>query len=151
MIATEPLPLNHSWPLWMASRFDLGRIIESAAGTDAAPPLETIDAGAWSCDLSDQQLTWSAPVKRLFGFTPEDAAPNRERVLRRYDEASRAAIERLRAYAIQHRRGFLLDAALRPVDGYRRWVRLVAIPVCQGSSVVRLAGYKADVSHLYRG
>ncbi len=51
-------------------------------------------------------------------------------------------MERLRAYAIKHRRGFTLDAEIRPDRGDRRWMRLLAAPVCEGGRVVRLHGLK---------
>jgi hypothetical protein len=52
-------------------------------------------------------------------------------------------MERLRAYAIKHRRGFTLDAQVRAAAaGEHRWIRLVAAPVCKGRRVVRLRGIK---------
>jgi len=52
-------------------------------------------------------------------------------------------MERLRAYAIKHRRGFTLDAQIRPaVGGKYRWMRLIAAPVCSGERVARLHGLK---------
>jgi hypothetical protein len=51
-------------------------------------------------------------------------------------------MERLRAYAIRHRRGFTLDAELQPAAGGRRWMRLIAAPACEGDRVVRLHGLK---------
>ena len=54
-----------------------------------------------------------------------------------------AIMERLRAYAIKHRRGFTLDAQIRPaVGGKYRWMRLIAAPVCSGERVARLHGLK---------
>lgn len=149
MIPTEPLPLHHSWPLWMADRFDLGRVIElgSAPSDPVRVPLDT-SANAWSCELAGQRLDWGTEVRRLFGY-PTSHCPQREDVVTLYEESSRAAMERLRAHAIRHRRGFTLDIAIRPVDGGRRWVRLVTMPVCEGKAVTCLKGWKADVSHLY--
>ena len=63
-------------------------------------------------------------------------------VVELYAENSGAAMERLRAYAIKHRRGFTLDAELRPAQGDPRWMRLIAVPICEGQRVVRLHGIK---------
>ncbi|PVE54543.1 hypothetical protein DC429_13835 [Arthrobacter sp. TPD3018] len=133
----------------MADRFDLGRVIEldSAPSDLIIAPVDTL-ASAWSCELAGQRLDWGASVRRLFGY-PADHCPLREEVVTLYEESSRAAMERLRAHAIRHRRGFTLDIAIRPVDGGRRWVRLVTMPVCEGKTVTCLKGWKADVSHLY--
>ncbi|MFG6281164.1 hypothetical protein [Sphingomonas sp. S6] len=133
----------------MADRFDLGRVIEldSAPSELIVAPVDTL-ASAWSCELAGQRLDWGASVRRLFGY-PADHCPLREEVVTLYEESSRAAMERLRAHAIRHRRGFTLDIAIRPVDGGRRWVRLVTMPVCEGKTVTCLKGWKADVSHLY--
>jgi PAS domain-containing protein len=153
---TEPLPLHHSWPLTdVAQRFDLGHLLDvddgGAAGVSIRPDVARPDAicGAWACDLADDRLHWSAPVYRLFGL-PEGEAPARCRTVALYAEASRAAMERLRRHAIRHRRGFTLDVAIVPHDAGRRWIRLVAAPVCVDGVAVRLHGCKADVSHLYR-
>ena len=144
MTPTEPLPLYHSWPLSEADHhFDLGRLHDS---DDAMPVAAT---GRWACDLVDDRLHWSAEVMRLFGFDPEAPAPNRGRTVSLYDEPSRAAMERLRAYAIRHCRGFTLDIRIAPVEGAMRWLRLIAAPVRDGDRVIRLHGSKTDVSHLY--
>ena len=51
-------------------------------------------------------------------------------------------MEKLRAYAIKHRRGFTLDVEIKPAQAACRWMRLVAAPVCVGDEVVRLQGLK---------
>ena len=38
--------------------------------------------------------------------------------------------------------GFTLDAEIAPATGARRWMRLIAAPVCEGGEVVRLQGLK---------
>jgi PAS domain S-box-containing protein len=96
----------------------------------------------------DNNLTWSAEVYDLFGL-PRDALLSRQEIVGLYAEDSRAAMERLRAYAIKHRRGFTLDAEIRTTGGHRRWMRLTAAPMCTGGRVVRLYGLKQDVSHEY--
>ena len=51
-------------------------------------------------------------------------------------------MERLRADAIRYKRGFTLDAEIQPATGERRWMRLIAAPVCEGDRAVRLHGLK---------
>ncbi|GAA0674282.1 PAS domain-containing protein [Sphingomonas insulae] len=152
MTPTEPLPLHHSWPLMDADeRFDLGRLLDDPRGagdTSSARPMETTP-GLWACDLADNRLHWSREVFRLFGMD-DTAVPARIATVSLYAEASRAAMERLRAHAIRHRRGFTLDVAIFPHDAAPlRWLRLIAAPVCDGGRVVRLHGCKSDVTHLY--
>jgi hypothetical protein len=78
VIPTEPLPLHHSWPLWMADRFDLGRVIalDSAPSDAVLAPLDT-SANAWSCEMAGQRLDWGTDVRRLFGY-PADHHPQRD-------------------------------------------------------------------------
>lgn len=142
MTANEPLELYYSWPRAdRDARFELGLTEPTATVTQAR--------GWWSCDLADDTLHWDDRVKALFGFPP-DPAPLRTDALSCYDEASRAAMERLRAHAIRHRRGFTLDIRITPVGAAApRWLRLGAAPVCTGGRAVRLEGYKADVTVLY--
>lgn len=150
MTPTEPLQLHHSWPMVeVDQRFDLGRLSDDPRGADgeAGPPNATL--GLWACDLADNRLSWSREVYRLFGL-PDHVAPARCTTVALYAEESRVAMERLRAHAIRHRRGFTLDVAVFPHDAGQRWLRLIAAPVCEGGQVVRLHGSKSDVSHLYR-
>lgn len=157
MRATEPLALYHSWPLSERDqRFDLGLAVRDDVFERACSPIDSIDrqavllhgAGRWACDLKDNMLTWTPQIHALFGL-PSDAPAIRQETVRLYDEGSRAAMERLRAYAIRHRRGFLLDAKIHAADGQIRWMRLIAAPVCEGPRVTRLHGLKFDVSSTY--
>ena len=148
MKPTEPLPLHHSWPLFERERrFALGHAFawpESAPMLSVGPlprELAAQGVGLWSCDLADNSLTWSAGVYDIFGL-PRGARVRRDEAVALYAEESRAAMESLRAYAIKHRRGFTLDAELRPAQGGARWMRLVAVPVCDGRRVVGLHGVK---------
>lgn len=149
MIATEPLPLHHSWPIVdAAQRFDLGLI------HDAAPPAAPVSrdaalAARWACDLADNTLDWSPGVYDLFGL-PRGACITRAETVALYCEESRAAMERLRDYAIRHRRGFTLDVRIRPAVGDARWMRLVTMPVTTDRRVIRLEGLKHDVTDRYR-
>jgi hypothetical protein len=144
---TEPLPLFHSWPLGeQAGKFDLGRLVDLAIPRLGELPGEAnlggLGIGWWECDLSDSRLTWTAGVYDIFGF-PRGSDVARESAAACYVTDSRAAMERLRAYAIEHRRGFTLDVQIDPAQGGpRRWMRLVTAPVCTGDAVVRLRGIK---------
>ncbi len=151
MKPTEPLPLHHSWPLFERERrFELGHAFAWPASgpiLSAGPLPEEWAAqgiGLWECDLADNSLTWSDAVYDIFGL-PRGARVRRRDVVELYAESSGAAMERLRAYAIRHRRGFTLDAELRPARGDARWMRLIAMPVCDGRQVVRLHGVKLAI------
>lgn len=142
----EPLEVHHSWPLFEGPRqFELGLVLSSAI-IDATAPAETgalgiHHAGCWECDLSDNTLTWSGGVNDIFGL-PRGARLSRNEALSFYAEHSRAAMERLRAYGIRHKRGFTLDIELLPATGGSRWIRLVTAPVCENDRAVRLRGLK---------
>jgi PAS domain-containing protein len=146
MILSEPLVLQHSWPLWDQSlHFDLGCILNCAV-TDALEPAEmgalgVHHAGLWECDLTDNSLIWSGGVYDIFGF-PRGIQVTREDALSCYSEHSRALMEQLRAYALRHRRGFTVDVDIQPATGERRRTRLIAAPVCEDDQVVRLHGLK---------
>jgi len=151
---SDALPLTHSWPLFdQHRRFDLGRLLEEPSEAPVAPQrhpelLVSHGIGLWECDLSDNALIWTDGVFDLFGL-PRGAALERDEIAALYAEPSRAAMERLRAHAIKHRRGFTLDAEIVPVTGPPKWMRLIAAPVCVGRQVVRLHGIKQDVSAAY--
>lgn len=148
MPLTEPifLALQQSWPLWERPRhFELGHVLNCAV-TDIIQPQEVgalnlHHAGCWECDLSDNSLTWSGGVYDIFGL-PREAEISRSGAVGYYCEDSRAKMERLRAHAIKHRRGFTLDIEIRSAIGENRWVRLIAAPICVGGRPVRLQGLK---------
>lgn len=149
MTFVEPIFLNHSWPLWEQSRqFELGHVLNSAI-VDMIQPIEIgglgpHHAGCWECDLADNSLIWSGGIYDIFGF-PRGLKVDRDMAVSLYSEESRARMERLRAYAIKHKRGFTLDAEIRPEIGGHRWIRLICAPVCNGDRVERLHGLKLIV------
>lgn len=134
------------WPLHEKTRqFELGLLLNCAA-TDAIQPAEVgqlgpYHAGCWECDLADQSLFWSGGIYDIFGL-PRGISVSREEAVAFYSERSRAAMERLRSYAIHHNCGFTIDVELRPAVGAPRWVRLIGAPDCSGKRPVRLHGVK---------
>ncbi len=142
MKPTEPLQLFHSWPVADAVRqFELGWVGHQDGPAFDEAIVARHGIGRWECDLADNSLTWSNEVYDLFGL-PRGADLSRAATVAQYCEGSRVAMERLRAYAIKHVRGFTLDAEIRGIDGAHRWMRLVAAPVCVDNQVVRLRGTK---------
>ncbi|HSR00039.1 MAG TPA: hypothetical protein VLM36_08980 [Sphingomicrobium sp.] len=52
-------------------------------------------------------------------------------------------MEKLRSYAIASRRGFVIDAQVRPASGgQNRWMRLIGSPDVEDGRTVRLHGLK---------
>jgi PAS domain-containing protein len=134
-------------------RFDLGRLLDEPSQARFVPDrhpefLTAHGIGLWECNLPDNALNWTDGVFDLFGL-PRGSVLARDEIAGLYAEPSRAAMERLRAHAIKHRRGFTLDAEIMPVNGPSKWMRLIAAPVCVGRQVVRLHGIKQDVSAAY--
>lgn len=140
------LALHHSWPLFERPKhFQVGYILNSSV-TDALAPAEVgalgfQHAGVWECDLSDNSLLWSGGVYDIFGL-PRFARVSRKDALAFYSEKSRVEMERLRAYAIRHKRGFTLDVEICPAVGDRRLMRVIAAPELDGERAVRLHGLK---------
>ncbi|WP_322963396.1 hypothetical protein [Sphingomonas fuzhouensis] len=66
-----------------------------------------------------------------------------------YRAEALSAVDRLRAYAIRHRRGFTIDAQIHGPEGWR-WMRIMGVPHCRGKRVVALHGLKMDVTSEYR-
>lgn len=143
----EPRPLKGGWPLFEAPRkFELGSIVD-CSGDDLSDfavrqALGHKRSGWWECDLATSSLTWTSGVYDIFDLPP-GAAVTRDEAVALYCEGSRAAMERLRTYSIKRGHGFVLDAEVKPASGEaRRWMRLIAAPVCEGGASVRLQGLK---------
>jgi PAS domain-containing protein len=145
MQPTEPLPLHHSWPLFEAGL----RLVQGLVHDGSGPARQLPLAPTFHCDLSTDLLTWAPPVFALFGVAA-GAEPSREVTLGMYDDHSRSAVERLRAHAIRHRRGFTIDAEIRPLDQARRWIRITAMPAIENGRVTAIEGWKHDVTAEYR-
>ncbi len=151
MKPTHPLPVHHSWPLYERARyFELGRLhgpdtldaVADMADLAAGDRPVGVQTGWWECDLTDNnRLRWSNAVYDIFGL-PRGAAVTRADTVALYEEGSRAAMEKLRAYAIRHRRGFTLDVEIKPVTAEPRWMRLIAAPLCIDDQIVKLQGLK---------
>ncbi|WP_340267591.1 diguanylate cyclase [Sphingobium mellinum] len=140
MRPTEPLPLNHSWSL-----HDLQEHLAPVALDDRS--LHNEDAlaergvGLWHCDLAEDRLSWTRGVHDLFGLDRDMRVP-RPLAVSLYAPDSREAMERLRAYAIRHRRGFTVDVDIRPAGGGECTMRLIAAPILRGARVIALHGVK---------
>lgn len=149
----DTYPLELSWPLFeRQERLCISSLLQSSHPELTAVTVQNANGhelarhgiGLWECNLADGGLTWSAGVYDLFGL-PRGAQVIREDALALYGEESRVIMERLRAYAIKHRRGFTMDAEIRPSLTRRRRMRLIAAPVCEGRKVVRLYGVKQAI------
>lgn len=147
MRPTEPLPLNHSWPLY-ALREHLSPVLldPAIARNDAA--LAERGLGLWFCDLKDNSLRWTAGVYDIFGLERDSIVP-RPLAASLYTPDSREPMERLRAYAIRHKRGFTLDVDIDQADGTGRCaMRLIAAPVLDAAgNVIALHGVKQMLPH----
>lgn len=144
--AGEARELRNTWPLWEQPRqFELGCILNSVITDLVDPPqvgmLGLHHAGCWECNLKNDSLTWSGGVYDIFGL-PRGAPIGRDEAVARYCEHSRAVMERLRTYAIRHKRGFTVDVEIQAAVGANRWMRLIAAPVCNDARVVALHGLK---------
>ncbi|WP_323809640.1 diguanylate cyclase [Sphingobium baderi] len=140
MRSTEPLPLHHSWPLYdLRERLASVTLDDRTARSDAA--LAERGLGLWHCDLATQKLQWTAGIFDMFGLE-RDGEISRPRAVALYTPETREPMERLRAYAIRHRRGFTLDVDIDRADGGRCAMRLIGAPVIVGNAVIGLHGVK---------
>lgn len=107
--------------------------------------LASAGIGAWSCELADSTLRWTAGVYDLFGL-PTDVRIDRREVVSMYAEESRETMEHLRAEAIDRGGRFSMDAEIVRNDGTRRWMRLTGDAIVEGGRVRRLHGLKQDIT-----
>jgi hypothetical protein len=143
----DPAPLFEKGPLFERSRlFELGRAFDPASADLASVAIHRVlgrtDAGWWECELPANSLSWTTGVYDIFGL-PRAARVTRAEAVGFYAEESRAVMERLRGYAIDHGTGFILDARIRPATGpAERWMRLVGAPLVEDGRTIGLHGLK---------
>lgn len=101
--------------------------------------------GAWSCNLSDNRLSWTSGVYDLFGL-PAYAALDRRQTVEMYTDESRDAMERLRAQAIITKGTFTLDAQIVRAAGDTRWMRITGEMTHNACGDPVLHGLKQDVT-----
>lgn len=138
----EPLPLHHSWPLFELHEYLAPVALDpSLARNDIA--LAERGLGLWHCDLANETLSWTAGVYDMFGLERHSHVP-RPLSVSLYAPASREPMERLRSYAIRHKRGFTLDVDICQADGMGHCaMRLIAAPVVnETGEVTALHGVK---------
>ena len=130
-----------------AGHFALGHVLTPAAlEGEFEQDLGGDDVGRWQCDIANNDaLTWSEKVYEIFGLS-HGSPIAREEAVARYREHSRGVMERLRAYAINHKFGFILDAEISPRDGETTWIRVLAAPIVEEGKVVGLHGLKRVLS-----
>ena len=136
----EPLPLSHSWPLHDLHQHLAPVVLDDRIARDDEALAER-GLGLWHCDLADNSLNWTGGVHDIFGLDRDMVVP-RPLAVSLYAPDSRDAMERLRAYAIRHRRGFTVDVDIRPLNGGECAMRLIAAPILQGARVIALHGVK---------
>jgi len=124
-----------------------GGSARASLGADAVFGLVAAQAGigAWTCNLADSALSWTAGVYQLFGLSPEHRLDRRE-AAGFYAEDSRATMERLRAEAVTHGRPFAMEARIIRPDGQERWMRLSAEVIRDNGRIVQLYGLKQDIT-----
>ena len=113
------------------------------------PELER-PAGTWECDLSNDALTWSAPVFELFDI-PRGIRVDRRDIVEMYARESRVLLDRLRSEAIANCGAFTFEAQIRRPDGALRWMRVSADVVCRGGRATHLYGIKQDITDEIHG
>jgi hypothetical protein len=129
-----------------AGRFGLGHVLANALPCGELERLERDDVGCWQCDLANQDaLSWSKKVYEIFGL-PHGEPINRGNVVKQYRDHSRGVLERLRAYAINKRCGFILDAEISSPSGDSHWIRILATPALERGRVIGLHGLKRMLS-----
>ncbi|MFC3443003.1 diguanylate cyclase [Sphingobium rhizovicinum] len=144
----EPLPLHHSWPLYDL-RTHLAPVLLDAEIARSDIALAERGLGLWHCDLTDDnRLSWTAGVYDMFGLE-RDCPVARPLSVSLYAPESREPMERLRAYAIKHKRGFTLDVDINQADGGGRCaMRLIAAPILNAEDdVIALHGVKQLLPH----
>lgn len=101
--------------------------------------------GAWECDLTTEELSWTDAVYGLFGL-PVGARLKRSQTVGLYIDESRQTMETIRTEALRTGRGFALDVCIRPDRRRMRWIRLTAEVACDQGRAVRLFGAKQDIT-----
>jgi diguanylate cyclase (GGDEF)-like protein len=101
--------------------------------------------GAWECDLTTVELTWTDGVYDLFDL-PRGSTIHRPSIVDLYENQSRQQMERMRAEAIRTGHGFTLDAQIRTSRNVKRWMRLSAAVAYEHGRPIRLFGAKQDVT-----
>ena len=127
-------------------QFALGHVFKPAVDfVLEGPDLSGPDVGYWRCDLvRGDRLSWTGKVYELFGL-PAGNEIARAEAVRRYREGSRAVLERLRAFSIGNRCGFLLDARMSAEGSGAHGIRILSAPLIERDRVVAIHGLKRAI------
>jgi DNA-binding SARP family transcriptional activator len=97
--------------------------------------------GAWECDLTTGQISWTPGVFALFDI-PIGSAIRRNDILMHYEPRSRKRLEAARDEAIRNCSGFGIELDIVTKTGIKKRLRIDAAVECRDGVPVRIFGTK---------
>ena len=121
-----------------------------AAAARMSEAQRVADIGSWEWRVSDDRVTWSDQLFRIFGLDPATFEPSYEGVLRQVHPIDRERVRLEIETAVRERRPYRLEHRVT-VDGSERVLRCKGEPIVDDTgTVVRVVGVCQDVTDAAR-
>ena len=121
-----------------------------AAAARMSEAQRVADIGSWEWRVSDDRVTWSDHLFRIFGLDPATFEPSYEGFLRQVHPGDRALVRVEIETAVRERRPYRLEHRVT-VDGSERVLRCKGEPIVdETGTVVRVVGVCQDVTDAKR-
>jgi len=107
--------------------------------------------GGWEWDLAAQSMYWTDETYRIHGLSRGDIDPDSADHIRlsldRYRPEDRSTVLTAFRRCVEQGQPYDLQLPFTTVDGRRLWVRTKALPVEEGTLVVKVIGNLIDITH----
>ena len=121
-----------------------------AAAARMSEAQRVADIGSWEWRVSDDRVTWSDHLFRIFGLDPATFEPSYEGFLRQVHPGDRGLVRVEIETAVRERRPYRLEHRVT-VDGSERVLRCKGEPIVdETGTVVRVVGVCQDVTDATR-
>jgi len=121
-----------------------------AAAARMSEAQRVADIGSWEWRVSDDRVTWSDHLFRIFGLDPATFEPSYEGFLRQVHPVDRARVRVEIEAAVRERRPYRFEHRVT-VDGSERVLRCKGEPIVDDTgTVVRVVGICQDVTDAAR-
>lgn len=106
--------------------------------------------GGWEWDILHNTMSWTDETYRIHGMEPgeieADTPDHIAKSIACYEPADRPVIERAFRRCIDEGKEYDLEFPFTAVDGNRKWIRTIGMPVFNEGKVVKVVGYIMDIS-----
>ncbi|MDZ4323337.1 MAG: PAS domain-containing protein [Alphaproteobacteria bacterium] len=107
---------------------------------------EIAGLGYWTYDKSNNLITMSKELYRIYGLNPSDPAPTLEGFMEKIHEENRKPLRKLIENAFSQGLEYEYEFQMKHSDGKYRWYRVIGRPISLQKPITTLTGVVLDIT-----